>query len=233
MSSPAREAASGGTGYWRSPGTWSGSRLVTRSVRRGHAVTSSRIEPEAAETCSKLSTRSSVFRLPSSAFNVSASGTGGASSTPIMRAISGRTRPGSVTIASSTANVPSSNSSTRSAATCIARRVLPVPPGPVRVTSRTSSSRTSRRTASSSSSRPMSGVGCAGRFVRLPSSVRRGGNSVGRPGTRSWCRRCGRLKSLSLCSPRSRKLRPSTSSRVVSETSTWPPCAAPAMRAAR
>ena len=78
-------------------------------------------------------------------------------------------------------------------ATSIARRVLPVPPGPLRVTRRTAGSSSRCRTSCTSRSRPMNDVGCEGRFAgyllgvapdRL-SPVRSGGKSAGKSGTTS------------------------------------------------
>ena len=60
----------------------------------------------------------------------------GSSPTPIARAMAGMTRSVSATLPSGTNQAPSGYSSARLAATCSARRVLPVPPGPVSVTSR-------------------------------------------------------------------------------------------------
>ena len=58
------------------------------------------------------------------------------------------------------------SSSAASAAACSASRVLPVPPGPVSVSSRTSSRPSSPRRSASSRSRPTNGVAGTGRFVR-------------------------------------------------------------------
>ena len=65
-----------------------------------------------------------------------------------------------------TQNTPSGKPSLASAAAWSESRVLPVPPGPVRVTSRTSSLRRSATTSASSRSRPRNGVAGAGRFER-------------------------------------------------------------------
>ena len=72
---------------------------------------------------------------------------------------------GSLTGARSTKNAwPSSAASSVAAAS--ASRVLPVPPGPVSVTSRTSGPRASSTSAASSSSRPISGDGSAGKLTK-------------------------------------------------------------------
>ena len=72
------------------------------------------------------------------------------------------TRPESRTAASGTKTTPSAKSPPSSAATARARRVLPTPPGPVRVTSRMPSRRSSVATAVRSVSRPISGDSRAG-----------------------------------------------------------------------
>ena len=59
-----------------------------------------------------------------------------AASRPTLLATASGTAAGSPTGASSTSHTPSGNSAASSAATCTARRVLPTPPTPVRVTSR-------------------------------------------------------------------------------------------------
>ena len=86
-------------------------------------------------------------------------------------------------------------------------------------------------TASPSSlSRPTNVVSWVGRLFGRASSDRGAGKSPGRPSMTSWARRSGARRSLSRCSPRSRRPRPSgrapsTRARVVSLSSTWPPCA--------
>ena len=151
-------------------------------------------------------------------------------------AICEATRPGSRTAARPTKQTPSAKASEASAATCSDRRVFPVPPGPVSVTSRCSAS--SRPAAATSPSRPTNDVSWVGRLTRRPSSERIGGNSVRSPSATSWNRCCGSRRSLRRCGPRSRKAMspsasPWTSARVASDTRTCPPCATPAIRAAR
>ena len=72
-----------------------------------------------------------------------------------------------------------------SSATATESRVLPLPPGPVRVTSRGPSRLSSALRAASSASRPTSAVAATGRLPGAP-RLRRGGNMAGRPGTTSW-----------------------------------------------
>ena len=70
-----------------------------------------------------------------------------------------------------------------SLATCCARRVLPTPPGPVRVSSRTSGRSKSSRTTSASCSRPTNEVrspGGGGKRSSPTGAVRRGPRSSGR-----------------------------------------------------
>ena len=156
---------------------------------------------------------------------------------PNASATAGTTRSGSVTGASGTKNTPFGKSSTSSAPTCNARRVLPVPPNPVAVTSRTSSRRISSAMSRSSCSRPTNGVSCVGRFVGLWSSVFSGGNVGGSPSPTNWNKRCGSARSFSRCSPRSSSpksvLSSSSKSRVVCETRTCPPWPAAQIRAQR
>ena len=64
-SSPLRASASGSTSYSTSPRTRSSSRLVTSSVRFGHASTASRrARARRRSTCSRLSSSSSCSRSP-------------------------------------------------------------------------------------------------------------------------------------------------------------------------
>jgi hypothetical protein len=70
---------------------------------------------------------------------------------------------GSATGASSTSHTPSPAPSSASAATCNARRDLPIPPGPAIVTSRDPPD-TSDRSSASSAARPTKLVACEGRL---------------------------------------------------------------------
>ena len=131
---------------------------------------------------------------------------------------------------------PSGKSSAARAASWSDSLVLPVPPGPVSVSSRVSARK--RAASSSSASRPMKVVSCVGRLFGRASSVRRAGNSLGRPSASTWKRWIEAVRSLSRWSPRSRRATPSIGSstmrsRVSPETRIWPPCATAAIRAAR
>src|SRR3954447_9994004 len=76
--------------------------------------------------------------------------------------MAGATRPGSRMVSSSTLRTPSRNTSATTAAAATARRVLPTPPGPVRVTRRTTGSRNRATISARSPSRPISGVSGVG-----------------------------------------------------------------------
>ena len=94
--------------------------------------------------------------------------------TPNAPATTSGTAAGSPTGANSTSHTPSGNSAASSAATCTARRVLPTPPTPVRVTSRCA--RTCSASSFTSTSRPTKLVTCTGRLPGTASIVRNGGN---------------------------------------------------------
>ena len=113
---------------------------------------------------------------------------------------------------------------------------MPVPPGPDSVSRRVVPSRSSA--SRSSRSRPTNVVSWVGRLFGRASSERIGGKSAGRPSMTTWAIRSGARRSLRRCWPRSRSetpsgSSPSTSARVVSLSSTWPPWATAAMRAVR
>ena len=146
------------------------------------------------------------------------------SGAPTACAISMGTRSGSVSGPRATQKTPSATVQTNSAATWSASRVLPVPPGPVIVTSVDAERSTSPAT---SRSRPRSGLAATGRFVA--SSVRSGGKSP----SPSW-------KTRSASSGPSAGARRGHGAPVGGEKvarragrTIWPPCAAAAMRAAR
>ena len=98
-------------------------------------------------------------------------------------AIDDATSSGSVTAASGTNHTPPGLAAMTSPATASDRRVLPVPPGPVSVSSRV---RDSRATAAATSSRPTNEVSCWGRLLGVASSDRSGGKSRSRPGASTW-----------------------------------------------
>ena len=142
-----------------------------------------------------------------------------------------------VTAASGTKYTPSGNPGTDWCATAIASRVLPDPPGPVNVTNRTPAEPTRAVSSATSPSRPTSGVAGRGRLVAVPSDFN-GGKSRTNPSPASWNSRSGWARSFNWCNPRSTSCTPSsparsTSRAVASDTTTCPPCAAAAIRAAR
>ena len=67
-----------------------------------------------------------------------------------------------------------------------ASRVLPTPPGPVSVTSRTDGCRSRSPSRASSPTRPISGVAAAGRPWPRTSRLTSGGNSAGRSAATTW-----------------------------------------------
>ena len=112
-------------------------------------------------------------RWPASAVPI-ASTDASSALTPSVPASEGVTRSGSRSGASACHVRPSGNSSAASAAAWSARRVLPLPPGPVRVTSRARLA-SSLAISATSALRPMKGVAGTGRFERW--IVRSGGKS--------------------------------------------------------
>ena len=226
----------GGTANSCSPETRSGARLVTMAFEPGLARKISPTAGAPPTTCSKLSRTSRTWRSFRWSRSRSRAGRLLESWTPSVAAIVDGTRAGSLIGSSGTKNTPSRNWSATSAATCSDNRVLPVPPGPVRVRRRLAAR--SRPASATSRRRPMKLVSWVGRLLRTASSERSASNSDGRPWITSCQMRSGRDRSLRRCSPRSRRDRSSrsefsTSARVVSETRTWPPWPADRSRATR
>ena len=224
---------SGGTANSCSPAIRSGARLDTiiRSFGAPRRISATTGAP--ATTCSKLSRTMSAVRSPKCS-TTRWSGVRAGASSPTAVAIEDAIRSGSVTAARGTNHTPPGLAAITSLATARDRRVLPVPPGPVSVSSRV---RDRRATAADTSSRPTNDVSCWGRLLGVASSDRSGGKSRSSPGASTWYTRSGRGRSLSRWSPRSRNVKASVASpartRVGSETTTWPPCAVDAIRAAR
>ena len=126
----------------------------------------------ASTTCSKLSRMSRASLVCKKCAIPSRSDRWPASRTSSACAIAERTRAGSWIEASGTNQMPSGKSRAASSVTRKAIRVLPTPPGPVRVTSGTSSRRKRARTAASSRSRPIKGVrGRGSRRKRLEADM--------------------------------------------------------------
>ena len=164
---PGRAISRGPSGTTCSPRTRRGARLVTRTVSPVAAASSCVTTGAASSTCSKLSSSSRRRRRRRSSSRACRTGRSQPSSRiPSVAAIVGTTRAGSLTGARSTKNVPSANSPDNAAATSSARRVFPVPPGPVTVSSRVVAS--NAVTSATSDSRPTKEVSCAGRLDGVP-----------------------------------------------------------------
>ncbi len=217
----------------------SGSRLVASRCTRGQRRRmASAVLAQPPIRCSQLSSTIRMSCGASASSRVSATGRPGCAAILSAAAMADATASWSVTAASSTSQTPSPDPSSRSAATCRPSLVLPHPPAPVSVTRREDSIRA--RTSASSRLRPMNVASWAGRLfgsAGLPSE-RSGGNSARRPAASSWKICSGRPRSFSRCTPRSVSAAPGgsesrTSAAAVSDTSTCPPCATAATRAAR
>ena len=152
----------GGTGKWCSQGTRSAMRLVTRQVSLAQAASRAARCGAAAETCSKLSRSSRAARSCRWSLRVSSVSRPGRSRRRNARAIAARTPAGSRTGARSTNQAPSGKARSTRRAISRARRVLPMPGGPVRVRRRTWGWAKSRAPVATSSSRPMRGPGWRG-----------------------------------------------------------------------
>ncbi len=163
--SPSGGRSSDGIGMVASPSIPSASRLVVR-IRRARQSRSSRSTSlaQASMTCSQLSSSSRRSFPRRNSTTPSSAGRPAVSGTPSARPTPSTTRPGSASGASSTSQAPSPWPSTRSPARCSISRVLPVPPTPTSVTSRSRSS--APRIWRSSRERPTNEVSSGGRFVR-------------------------------------------------------------------
>ena len=154
---------SGGTANSCSPETRSAARLVMSSVRAGQAASSRTRSGPAASRCSTLSRTSSNSVEAICSVRSRRIPPGCDSPMPRVRAIAGSTRSGDSSDASGTKRAPAAKPSAISRATSIASRVLPTPPGPVTVRSRTSRRASNARSPASSRSRPTNAVKGAGR----------------------------------------------------------------------
>src|SRR5262249_53594680 len=90
-------------------------------------------------------------------------------------------------------------SAAASPAICSANRVLPTPPGPVRVRRRTSSRRSNASPAAASASRPMSGVGGIGKGGRWSLIERASLNAAPAATAQGHARRLLRATPLFMC----------------------------------
>ena len=169
-------SSSGGTGNSRSPASRSRRRLVARTVTPRAVASSAARWGAAATRRSKLSRTSRRSLSRRNAASRALAGSSPVSWTPNTAATVGRTRFGSASGARSTKRTPSINAPAAAAAASRARRVLPTPPGPVRVTSGTSSRMTNATIAASSFRRPIKRVRGSGSVIPAssPRSIRRG-----------------------------------------------------------
>jgi hypothetical protein len=154
---------SGETANSRSPCSRSGARLVTSRCRFGQAANRSASLGAAASTCSKLSSSSRRECSPSARCTSSSTVRAAVSRRPSAWAMAGSTRSGSLMAARGTKQTLPAKSGRKSRATASKRRVLPTPPGPVRVSRRTSGRRSKAVSWVSSCSRPSRGVSGSGR----------------------------------------------------------------------
>ena len=175
---------SGRTGYSCSPPMRSATRVVTSARERGDARRMSATTGAPSIRCSKLSMTSSTDRSRRKSGRVSAALRSVPSNRPSVRATAARTSVASSRLASGTNHAPSGNAAARRRAVSSARLDLPIPPGPVRVTSRPASS--SSASSAISASRPTKLVIRSGRSPMTAAPVRSGGNSLRRPGASSW-----------------------------------------------
>ncbi len=160
--------ARGATGKTCSACTCSTARLVTRMLRRGQPARRCSSCEAAATTCSKLSSSSNRRLSCRNHFNRSSRRNPSRSLIARCWAMVGRIRSGSLMGASEMKETPSTKSLAREVPTCTARRVLPTPPVPTRVSRRTSERSRRLQMAATSCSRPINWVNCAGRGARMP-----------------------------------------------------------------
>ena len=151
------------SGQTCSPSTARPSRLVARMRTLRHSCsTASANSPASSSRCSQLSSTSRSCLARRNSTMLPLRDTLGWGCTPSVAATTCTSASGSLAAASSHSHAPSGKRGSISAATWVARRVLPTPPTPIRVTSRASSRAFATR--SSSSSRPMNDVSWSGRL---------------------------------------------------------------------
>ena len=159
--------ASGRRGSVRSHRRCSGSREVARTTSPLHVANRPPTSVAASSRCSKLSRTNRMRRAPRWLRVASSTLPSPVCGAPTARAMAAATRVGSGSGARSANRMSEKPGLPRKdSATATARRVLPTPPGPITVRSRTSSASTCARIVASSSSRPMSFVACGGRAPR-------------------------------------------------------------------
>ena len=176
---------SGGTGTSRSPSIPRASRAVARiTSRRQDRCRTPASAAAPSSRCSQLSSTSSSSLLRKNSTSVSRVPWPSRAVTENSAATASSTPAGSRIGASSHSHAPSANRPAAWAAACNASRVLPTPPGPVRVTTRAWPS--AAAVCSSSRARPTNELTGNGRLLVLSASVTIGGKSAGRSAWISW-----------------------------------------------
>ena len=156
-------SASGGTAYSLSARSRRAIRQVARIVTPAQRASSSLRSRAASTTCSRLSRMSSHRSSPKWSTRACSGEAAPAISAPTSRPIAPRSPSGLVTDSSGTNATPAGKPSAVRSPTASASRVLPIPPGPVSVTSRASGLRMRPVTSSIACSRPTSDVVATGR----------------------------------------------------------------------
>ena len=159
-----------GTGQSVSPVIFNASRLVVNSCKLGQRLNKVVARwATASMRCSQLSMTSNMALSPTKLAMASRTGTWGAALIPSARATARTTCASSVRAANSTHQTPWAKRSIRSVATWIARRVLPLPPAPLRVSRRAAwgAGVSSRFTAVIAAVRPTKLVSGMGKLVIL------------------------------------------------------------------
>jgi hypothetical protein len=162
---------SGGTGNSHSERSRSGSRDVARMRRPRQASSRTPTSPAAASRCSQLSRTRSMLRSPSARASAWSGDCALSCISPHARPIALTRSAGSWIGARSTKRTPSAKALSTVDAMASARRVLPTPPGPVKVSSRAPSSSSRRRASSTSRARPIKGRAGTGRRVKAASTL--------------------------------------------------------------
>ena len=153
--SPTIGSDSGDTAYGRSAEIRSASRLVTITTSSGQLTSRSASPVAAGRTCSKLSRIRSVRRRASKRSHACSIVSPSRGAWPSRCTTAASTSSHSVIAASDTRYAPSRKSCWTACPTASARRVLPIPPVPVSVSSGTSGRRTIETRVSMSRSRPI------------------------------------------------------------------------------
>ena len=246
---PGSGRPSGGSRYRASPPTLAGSRTwspISAHHRRWAAASRATIPPPRRSDAHSYRAPAAPAGPPALRPGPPAPGRGRCAPISSATATAAGTRPGSPTPASSASHTPSANRSATRWATSPASRVFPIPPGPVTVTIRyrarssaTSFSSTDRPTKLVSTPgkpctpgvTPTAGAGGPRLFKRREMLLKAGGDQL-----------VDTFRRLNVLQPvpaqvterhARRAAAISTSCRVAAESTTWPPWAVAAIRAAR